>query len=462
MAKTLPPKNLKFGSQATARPTEQFGIGTLVDFNNPNYLNQLDETKYSKGIEGAIAIDGTVGIVNAGNENFAKMRSDAAITDYLRPHIVDYWDATVKYNLNSYVYDPVTEIVYRSLIQDNTGNPLTDILFWENTGLTLKTIYTLPHQDNILVNSNFSIWQEGTSFSNITSLRYIADVYIVRTGSGGSLNVSQQALTLNEQIQTEGTTNACHIEQTVAGAAFTGIQGEVLGINAISTLAGKKVTLSFYTRTLGTAPANLTFDFVQNFGSGGSAETLTRNQVALGTSLTGNFQRFTKTITVPSIVGKTLGTNPYAFFRIINTATGIYEFDITNIKLEIGENPTPYIPKSISQEFRDCHAQYQNTFNTRTYGARLPTSTQVGMFGWFSVPMASNTPRMSIIPGSSLVGALDRIGQAAVNLSSISTIIANRVGFSSVLNIPSTGSLNDPYRFSTNILQADARRPVFQ
>ena len=126
MAKTIPPKNLKFGSQATARPTEQFGLGTLVDFNDSNYLNQLDETKYSKGIEGAIAIDGIVGIVNAGNENFAKMRVDSSITDYIRPHIIDYWDETVKYNLHSYAYDSSTEIIYRSLVQDNANNTLTD------------------------------------------------------------------------------------------------------------------------------------------------------------------------------------------------------------------------------------------------------------------------------------------------------------------------------------------------
>lgn len=137
MARTIPPKNLKFASQATARPTEQFGIGLLVDFNDPNYLNQLNETKYSKGIEGAVAIDGITGIVTDGNENFLKMRVDAAITDYLRSNIIDYWDSTVKYNLNSYAYNPITEVIYRSLIQDNIGNQLTDITKWGNTGQTL-------------------------------------------------------------------------------------------------------------------------------------------------------------------------------------------------------------------------------------------------------------------------------------------------------------------------------------
>jgi len=139
MAKINPPKRLIFSSQSIEYRTTGYGSGNLLDFNDVDYLNKVDETKFKKGIEGVEIISGIKGSVTGEDHNYLLMRPDASISDYVRPHIIDQWDASIKYNLNSYAYDSVTEIIYRSLIQDNTGNPLTDILSWEDTGQTLSS-----------------------------------------------------------------------------------------------------------------------------------------------------------------------------------------------------------------------------------------------------------------------------------------------------------------------------------
>jgi len=81
-------------------------------------------------------------------------------------------------------------------------------------------------------------------------------------------------------------------------------------IESVRTLAGQQCTLSFYAKA-STGTRDISVELVQNFGTGGSAEvnaSVNSNLVSKKT-LTTTWTKYTFTVTLPSITGKTIGTS---------------------------------------------------------------------------------------------------------------------------------------------------------
>jgi hypothetical protein len=164
---------------------------------------------------------------------------------------------------------------------------------------------------NKFINGDFNIWQRGTSFNlpNNTNT-YAADRMRVNSQfSSGTSSVSRQTFT-------PGTAPVAgyegqYFQRITAGTTPSYIDTFQL-IEDVRTFAGQTVTFSFWAKASTTATAQ--GYFIQNFGSGGSAEAAAGSgSFALTTSWT----RFSVTYAVPSISGKTVGTSSYL-------AVGIY------------------------------------------------------------------------------------------------------------------------------------------
>lgn len=160
---------------------------------------------------------------------------------------------------------------------------------------------------NKIIDGDFNFWQSGVSFTP-NGYGYTADMAAYnRNGSGATVTVSRQEFPIGQTDVPGNPTYFYQVEQSVAGtgATINNVWGHP--IEDVRTLSGKKATLTFYARTtIGSVP--LLPQIAQVFGSGGSpsAEVVT---VGTAKNLTTSWQRFDYVFDVPSIGGKTLGSN---------------------------------------------------------------------------------------------------------------------------------------------------------
>ena len=104
-------------------------------------------------------------------------------------------------------------------------------------------------------------------------------------------------------------------------------------IENVTKLAGKTVTLSFWAKA--DATKNIAIEFGQKFGTGGSPSAELLGIGSQLVALTTIWQKKTITVTLPSIVGKTLGTDGVhtSFTNIIFAFDIIVKLIILNIMI---------------------------------------------------------------------------------------------------------------------------------
>lgn len=190
---------------------------------------------------------------------------------------------------------------------------------------------------NYLINGAFDFWQRGTTFTSPSSWTYSADRWLVGAFSGAIGSVTQQALTPGEIPDFDG---AYFIRIATGTATDLDI---IQKIEDVRKMAGKTVTLSFWTRT--STATNSSFDyaeFAQNFGSGGSGSVATGHSSVLNGTWGTSWTRCSVTFNVPSISGKTIGTNSHIQFRIDINNSFSGNWDITGVQLEIGAVATTF------------------------------------------------------------------------------------------------------------------------
>lgn len=218
---------------------------------------------------------------------------------------------------------------------------------------------------NAIINGGFDFWQRGTSFS--TNAAYTADRWVI--GINNTTSLSQQTFTPGAAPVAgyEGTYFA-RLNRTVRPSAFDDYF--IHRIEDVRTFAGQTVTLSFWAKS--SASTVLSGAYLEQwFGTGGSTSPLFVDST--GTlNLTTSWQRFTKTFTVPSISGKTIGTGSYLALTFVMAnnigATGVY--DIWGVQLERGSVATPFSRAggTIQGELAACQRYYQRFTSGTLYG----------------------------------------------------------------------------------------------
>ena len=220
---------------------------------------------------------------------------------------------------------------------------------------------------NLIINGNFTIWQRGTSFS---SSEYGADRWSYNTSGGAGVH-SRQTFT-GSDIDTFGT-QYFHRPAVSTGANN---QGTITLLEDLPRFAGKTVTLSFYAKGTNPAGGHLTTLIGGETGSGGSGdwEVGGTNEIVLSSS----WQKFTVTMTLPSMNGKTLGTGSYLFIcpaRQPNddNTTNAWTIDMSQVQLELGDTATPFEHRSYGDELAKCQRYYYRVDGAggQTYNAHL-------------------------------------------------------------------------------------------
>lgn len=234
---------------------------------------------------------------------------------------------------------------------------------------------------NKIINGGFDFWQRGTSVTNPASGNYLADRWAYYAdGTGATKTISQQTFTPGAApIAGYESAYFYRFNQSVAGSGGT-YQIIAQRIEDVRTFAGQTVTLSFFAKAVAGLSFPSAITLSQNFGSGGSGAVSTN----LGTpTLTTSWQRFSYTVTLPSISGKTIAVNSTLdlnFFLPVNVTQTI---DIWGVQLEAGSVATPFSRAggTLQGELAACQRYYQRqpattTFCNFAYGIGFST-TQV-------------------------------------------------------------------------------------
>jgi hypothetical protein len=212
---------------------------------------------------------------------------------------------------------------------------------------------------NRVLNSNFSVWQRGTSIACSTTA-YTADRWQGYRGVAGG-TISRQA--------TGDTTNLPNIQycaRVQRDAANTSTSNIYIAqtfesVNSIP-LAGKTIYFSFYARKGANYSQASSQIPVSIYGAATTDQNvLTSMSGTLITSvtatLTTTWQRFTATATVASTYTQ-IGF--YADFVPVGTAGAADYFEITGVQLEAANTASPYAPNGATYqaELAACQRYY--------------------------------------------------------------------------------------------------------
>jgi len=155
---------------------------------------------------------------------------------------------------------------------------------------------------NLIINGGFDVWQRGTSQ---TVASYASDDRWYNIHAGSTKTHSQQVFTLG---QTDVAGNPKYYSRTaitsVAGAANYTLKEQ--RIEDVTKTSGKTVTVTFWAKA--DASKDIVVELSQDFGTGGSPSSVvlvTPQTVTLTTS----WVKHSLTFAVPSVSGKTLGTD---------------------------------------------------------------------------------------------------------------------------------------------------------
>jgi hypothetical protein len=279
---------------------------------------------------------------------------------------------------------------------------------------------------NRIINGNFDFWQRGTSF---TDAEYGADRWL-HNRTGTTHTATRQAFTLGQTDVPGEPTYFCRtVVSSVAGASNNSFL--VQPIEDVRTFAGQQVTVSFWAKA--DATKNIAVELAQAFGTGGSPSTavtaIGTTKVSIGTS----WQKVTITTTVPSISGKTLGTNGNSSLRSniwfdagssFNTRTDSLgqqsgTFEIAQVQIEPGSVATPFERRPIGTELALCQ-RYFETQSAETYITYTPGGVSNVLYGSWAVEKRAS-PTLSVGSGAT------QIDQATVGAVPTKSWVAGRI-----------------------------------
>ena len=218
---------------------------------------------------------------------------------------------------------------------------------------------------NRIINGNFDIWQNGITF---TGDEYGADQWLhARVGTAHI--VTRQQFTLGQTAVPGEPRFFCRtVVSSVAGANNYSVLLQRL--EDVRTFAGQQVTVSFWAKA--DATKSIAVELAQGFGTGGSPSAGVTAIGVTKTSIGTGWQLVTVTATVPSISGKTLGTdnNDHLVLTIwfdagsnFNSRTGSLgqqsgSFDISQVQIEPGSVATSFERRPIGVELALCQRYY--------------------------------------------------------------------------------------------------------
>jgi hypothetical protein len=203
---------------------------------------------------------------------------------------------------------------------------------------------------NKIINGDFKINQRAFTTTTTTSV-FMEDRWQSRAAGDGTTTHSVQTFTPGAAPVAGYEATNYHRIVTTGQTSSTVFSALVQPIESVRTFAGQTVTVSFWAKANSGTP-NIGVLFIQSFGSGGSANVTT---TATKKAITTSWARYSYTVNIPSISGKTIGspdgtltmflgvstgTDVTALFDNLGIQTNTFEF--WGVQVEYGSKATPF------------------------------------------------------------------------------------------------------------------------
>jgi hypothetical protein len=209
---------------------------------------------------------------------------------------------------------------------------------------------------NKIINGDFRVWARGTSFTSPAANAYTADRWLQ------SFAVAPTTYSVTQQTFTPGTAPVAGYEgSTFYRGTITTVGSNTAWehkqrIEDVRSFAGQTVTISFWAKADSSRTGRIFF--YQVFGTGGSTAVYS---TAYNFSLTSSWQRFTQTVSIASISGKTIGTGSYIEATIEQPAASGSVIDIWGVQVEAGSTATAFqtATGTIQGELAACQRYFQ-------------------------------------------------------------------------------------------------------
>jgi hypothetical protein len=311
---------------------------------------------------------------------------------------------------------------------------------------------------NKIINGDFGVWQRSTSATVTADSTYYAPDRFSSVYTAGGATV-----TWSRQTFTPGTAPVAGYEGTFFSrlSATSGGAGTEMGsrqlIENVRTFAGQTATFSFWAKADSARTASIFVN--QFFGSGGSSAVTVNNSTF---SVTTSWTRFSVTLTVPSITGKTVGTNSFLQALVYYTtgqASGTPQLDTWGWQLESGSTATAFqtATGTIQGELAACQRYYQRIVaadsNRYISNGFTRTSTQA----WFLVPFTvemRKKPEALEQTGTAADYAITRT-TTATTLNAVPTYVSSfESGFLLEANVASGLTAGDAVVFRISTINA--------
>jgi hypothetical protein len=307
---------------------------------------------------------------------------------------------------------------------------------------------------NKIINGDFALNQRA--FTSTTSNGVYTFDRFQTSASDGTSTFSAQTFTLGAApvsgYEGKNFINVQSASQTAASARTRMDQK----IESVRTLAGQTATISFWAKAA-TGTPKVAVEIVQYFGTGGSPSANV-NTVAGQVTLSTSWARYSVTVAVPSLSGKTTGTANDDFLQLalwtsagtdFNSRTGSLGIQSATISLwgvqvEYGSKATPFQTasgNSIQGELAMCQRYYYQSASTVAY---TPYGVGLWISGTTFQALVKLPVSMRIIPTLATSNALAANGSALSALTSVSVIAAQSSVDNAYVSATGTGTANYP------------------
>ncbi len=223
---------------------------------------------------------------------------------------------------------------------------------------------------NVIINGGMNVDQLGGSPFTPANNDYLLDEYQAHfTLDGGALanQTFEQVPFALGQADVPGAQFYAKINASSTGGGTLTDCGFSNKVKDVATLAGKKARLSYKAKADGAREFAL--DLEQFFGGGGSPSAPVRIPGTLR-NLTTSWQKFSETLDIDSISGKTLGTDGTESLKALLlthsgsatagtvVAASANDVWITEIQLEQGESESDFQRRTFAEELALVHESY--------------------------------------------------------------------------------------------------------
>mgnify|MGYP000665672486 CR=1 FL=1 len=273
-----------------------------------------------------------------------------------------------------------------------------DASFTSELGPTVDAL-DIAGNVNFIINGAFEINQRNFSSTTTTS-QFGFDRWFMG-GSGGTITYSAQTLSPGTIPTAYESSNSARIVSS--GQSGVGDWAALSQrIENVRTLAGQTVTVSFWAKAASGTP-NVGITFEQEPGAGGSANTVTSATVK---AITNSWARYSFTVTLPTLSGKTVTADSYVQLYIFTSAgttlsglgypaVGVQNatIDFWGVQVQAGSKATNFhrAAPTLQGELAACQRYYYRSIGDSGvytgHGTGLISGYAGGIYSYFLIPM---------------------------------------------------------------------------